>query len=127
MRPQESGLSETAKELAAKGARIVPIDYNDAAALTAALKGVDAIVSTLGFAGLQLQVPIARAARAAGVRLFAPSEFGLPTETPGGPWAAKYAIAEEIRALGLPTTLFFTGGFADWLWLPCVIVLFAHG
>jgi uncharacterized protein YbjT (DUF2867 family) len=100
----------------------VPVDYNDAAAVTAALKGVDAIVSTLGFTGLQLQVPIAKAAKAAGVRLFAPSEFGGATDTPNGPLAVKHAIAEEIRALGIPTVRVFTGGFADWLWVPYVVI-----
>jgi uncharacterized protein YbjT (DUF2867 family) len=120
---QESGSSETAKELAARGARIVQVDYNDDAAVTTALKGVDAVVSTLGFAGLQLQVPIAKAAKAAGVQLFAPSEFGGPTDMASGPLAVKHAIAEDIRALGLPTVRFFTGGFSDWVWVPCVVIL----
>jgi hypothetical protein len=100
----------------------VPVDYNDAAAVTAALKGVDAIVATLGFTGLQLQVPIAKAAKAAGVRLFAPSEFGVPTDSSSGPFAVKHVIAEEIHALGLPTARVFTGGFSDFIWGPCVFV-----
>jgi saccharopine dehydrogenase-like NADP-dependent oxidoreductase len=127
-RPQESASSDAATVLTAKGARVVPVDYTDVAALTAALKGIDVVISTLSIGGLRLQVPIAQAAKAAGVRLFAPSEFGFDTEdATSGIFAAKREVAEKTRALGLPTVRFFTGGFSDWLWLPCVIVLFSCG
>jgi uncharacterized protein YbjT (DUF2867 family) len=103
----------------------VSVDYTDVAALTAALKGIDVVVSTLSFPALQLQVPIAQAAKAAGVRLFVPSEFGLETARSGA-FAVKREVEEEIRALGLLTALFFTGGFSDYIWLPCVIFSYKH-
>jgi uncharacterized protein YbjT (DUF2867 family) len=106
----------------------VPVDYNDVAALTTALKGTDAIVSTLGFSALQLQIPIAQAAQAAGVRLFVPSEFGMATDkATSGVLAMKRKLAGDIRAVGVPTTIFFTGVFSDWVWQPYVVAFFGRG
>ena len=34
--------------------------------------------------------------------------------------AVKDGVNKKIQALGVPTALFFTGGFADWLWLPYI-------
>ena len=61
----------------------VPVDYSDVAALTKVFKdhSVDVVVSTLPGGGLKAQYSLADAAKASGsVKLFVPSEWGLPTE-----------------------------------------------
>ncbi|KZV74125.1 NAD-P-binding protein [Peniophora sp. CONT] len=106
---------------ASKGATIAPIaDYNDVAAVSEALKGADVIISTLGQMAQQLQVPIAEAAKTAGVRLFVPSEFGGSTDgAKQGHLAMKRALTDKLAEI-MPVTKFFNGNLADWMWLPMV-------
>lgn len=93
-------------------------DYTNVPAVSEALKGTDVIITTLGYAAQPLQVPIAEAAKTAGVRLFVPSEFGTSdVGAKDGALAMKAQLAEKIRSI-IPVAQFFTGNFADWMWLP---------
>ena len=56
--------------------KVVPVDYDSLESLTAALKGQDALVSTLAILALGAQIRLVDAAIAAGVKRFIPSEFG---------------------------------------------------
>ena len=68
---------------------------------------------------LDLQPGIAEAAKEVGVKLFVPSEFGGPTEgATGGLISTKTGIREQLKAIGIPYAVFWTGGFADYLWVP---------
>lgn len=59
------------------GLRFTTVDYESPESLRAALRGIDAVVSTLGKStGLDCQLKLIDAAVAAGVRRFIPSEFG---------------------------------------------------
>ena len=69
--------SPAAVELAALGATITEVDYASPASLAKALEGVDVVISTLAGAGFGAQVPLADAAKAAGVQLFLPSSVYL--------------------------------------------------
>lgn len=113
---------------ASRGATIVPIaDFTNVSAVSDALKGIDVIISTLGHFALQLQIPIAEAGKASGARLFVLSEFGMSTDdAKDGPLAMKAALSEKIRAI-MPVARFFTGNFADWLWLPMIHLDFKSG
>ncbi|KZV65330.1 NAD-P-binding protein [Peniophora sp. CONT] len=107
---------------ASNGAIVVPIpDYNDVSTVSEALKGVDVLISTLGHAAAtQLQVPIAEAARSAGVKLFVPSEFGSSTDgAKQGHLAMKLELTEKLATI-MPVTKFFNGNLADWMWMPMV-------
>ena len=116
---QESAGKEEFISKAEKGAQIAPVNYSDKTALVSALAGIDVVISALPNAVLDQQVLVAEAAKEAGVKAFAPSEFGMATDKGNeGPLAAKKNSVQKIQDLGLPTTLFFTGGFADWIWLP---------
>lgn len=96
-------------------------DYSSVPDVYTALSGVEGVITTLTDAALKLQVSIAEAAKAAGVQLFVPSEFGLPSDNaPEGLHAVKVEVNKKIRALGLSTALFFTGTFADWCWKPYI-------
>ncbi|KAI0043406.1 NAD-binding protein [Auriscalpium vulgare] len=101
---------------------IVPVSYAPEAidTLTAALAshGVDALVSTLSHKAnaLSVQPVLARAAHAAGVRLFVPSEFGNPTAQHAGGagvFGQKGNFQGELKELGLPSAVFYTGPFSD--------------
>lgn len=55
--------------------KVVKTDYSPAS-LLAALQGQDAVVSTVGAAGVTSQIALIDAAEQAGVKRFIPSEFG---------------------------------------------------
>ncbi|KAI0034832.1 NAD-P-binding protein [Vararia minispora EC-137] len=117
----ESASNTSAQSLAAAGARIVPADYHSVSSLTAALADTHVVISTLTHTSLGLQIPLAQAAKQAGVRLFVPSEFGISTDKmTDGPGLVKRKIIEQVREAGVPTTVFFTGIFADWIWQPLI-------
>lgn len=106
------------------GARAVPVDYADTAALTAALRGIDVVISALGGAALLVQIQLAEAAKAAGVKLFVPSEFGNPTQgisASEGPIGQKVQVQEALKKIGLPYALFWTGPFSDFIFIPYVL------
>ena len=68
---------------------------------------------------LDLQPGIAEAAKEVGVKLFVPSEFGGPTEGETGVFLGDKAnIQEQLKDIGIPYTLFYTGGFSDYVWVP---------
>jgi uncharacterized protein YbjT (DUF2867 family) len=99
---------------------VIPVDYSNKQFIKAALAGVDVVICTLPPPALGLQVGIAEAAKEAGVKLFVPSEFGAVTEgETEGLFGAKAGIHNHLRTLGLPYALFYTGNYADFLWIPC--------
>ncbi|KAK0216173.1 hypothetical protein IW262DRAFT_1398447 [Armillaria fumosa] len=60
------------------------------------------------------------AARAAGVKLFVPSEFGVPTvDAPMSLLRAKDDVAKHMKEIGLPSARFFTGQFFSWIPITC--------
>lgn len=58
------------------GTKTAEISYESPASLQSALQGQDALVSTVGFAGLLSQIPLIDAAIAADVKRILPSEYG---------------------------------------------------
>ncbi|KAJ3762664.1 hypothetical protein EV360DRAFT_35297 [Lentinula raphanica] len=97
------------------------VDYNDVDAVAKILTAynIDTVVSTVGYAGIKLQKKMADASKKAGVKLFAPSEFGSPTDGAPSYYASfqeKDRIAgdsEYIRTIGLPSIRFYTGCFIN--------------
>ena len=100
-------------------AKLIPVDYADKESIKKALTGVDVVISTIPGMAVDVQPIIAEAAKEAGVSLFVPSEFGGPTEgETEGFLGAKAKIHEQLKVIGLPYALFYTGGFSDYLWVP---------
>ncbi|KAH9007257.1 NAD-P-binding protein [Lactarius hatsudake] len=100
-------------------AKLIPVDYSDKESIKTALVGVDVVISTIAGAALDLQPGIAQAAKEVGVKLFIPSEFTGPTEgETEGYFGEKGQIQEQLKVIGIPYALFYTGGFADSLWDP---------
>jgi uncharacterized protein YbjT (DUF2867 family) len=105
-------LSRSSKPIPS-GAKLEVVNYGDKAQVTQVLKShnVDVVVSTLSGEGFGAQVGIAEAAKDAGVKLFAPSEFGMPTKGhKDGFLAYKDSIAVNIGKI-IPTARFYTGFF----------------
>jgi hypothetical protein len=75
---------------------------------TSALAGVDVLISTTGFSGLQLQPQLLHAAHAAGVKLFVPAEWGDDSDhhKEHAIYASKAALRQEAAGLGVPTVAF---------------------
>ncbi|KAH0838673.1 hypothetical protein J3R83DRAFT_7000 [Lanmaoa asiatica] len=65
-----------------QGAKITTVDYADVKTVTSILRehNVEVIISALAYGAIPAQRPVAEAAREAEVKLFVPSEYGMPTE-----------------------------------------------
>jgi uncharacterized protein YbjT (DUF2867 family) len=100
---------------------VIQVDYSNEGSIQDALTGVNVVISTIPGAAVDIQVKIAGAAKNAGVKLFVPSEFGGVTEGQTE-WVlgAKANVQSQLKALGIPYTVFYTGLFADYAWVPYV-------
>ncbi|KAJ7712026.1 hypothetical protein B0H16DRAFT_1626470 [Mycena metata] len=109
------------------------IDYtNGGAGLDSALQGVDVVISAVGddsgltkkdvkhtglLPGFITQDTVAKAAKAAGVKLFVPSEYGAPTHSIPLD-SESYIVGKRLhhdllRKLGLPFLLVYSGSFPE--------------
>ncbi|KFX85799.1 hypothetical protein V490_09403 [Pseudogymnoascus sp. VKM F-3557] len=104
------------------GVKVVKVDFDSVASLTEALKGQDALVSTIGNAALQGQNLLVDAAVAAGVSRFLPSDFGSNIDNPkaGALPVFGYKVAtanySKEKAASNPSftyTFIRTGAFLD--------------
>lgn len=90
------------------------VDYSKPDELVAALKGVDVVISAVHGAGVAVQPALADAAKAAGVKLFVPAEYGVVShELTEGPLLFKPQFQAHLKSIGLPYTAYYTGLFAD--------------
>jgi len=104
------------KELGVTGLKV---DYEDPPSLQAALQGKDVVISTLGRPAFHFQELLGQAAKAAGVKLFIPSEFGNPTEGREDSWfAQKNAARQKLKDMGMPYMLVYNGPFPDFVFNP---------
>ena len=100
---------------------MVQVDYSNEESIKNALTGVDVVISTVSVTALDVQVKIAAAAKKAGVQLFVPSEYGgISEEETEGLFGAKANMQSQLKALGMPYAAFYTGPFADFVWVPYV-------
>ncbi|KAK6864084.1 NAD(P)-binding protein [Apiospora arundinis] len=91
---------------------VAPVDYDSLDSLVAALKGQDAVVSTLASLALEKQILLAEAASKAGVKRFIPSEFGSNSVAVQD--ALKREAAKAGSGDGMSYTLVVNGPFLDW-------------
>ncbi|KAJ7026956.1 hypothetical protein C8F04DRAFT_1399727 [Mycena alexandri] len=114
-------ISRSSTKTPPSGVQLVQVDTSDAAAVTAVLKEhkVDVVISTIDVGTGEwdvVQKPIVDAAKAAAVKLYVPSEFGLPTdghteERLGG----KAKFAGYVKSLGVPYLRIYNGAFIEFL------------
>ncbi|KAK0193150.1 NAD(P)-binding protein [Armillaria mellea] len=97
-------------------------DYKDVEVVAGILQAhhIEVFISTANWqteeATYTEEVALVDAARAAGVKLFVPSEFGVPTlNATAGFFKAKDDVAKHLKAIGLPSARFYTGQFFSWI------------
>lgn len=76
---------------------VTEVDFTSVNSLTSALRSQDAVISTIGGAGLESQKFLIDAAIAAGVHRFIPSDFGVCTTSPKVSGLPFYSTLENIR------------------------------
>ena len=84
------------------------------------------MISMISFWALGQQKDLARAAKEAGVKLFAPSEHGGQShKATDAAYPAKKVIQDYLEEIDLLYTLFYTGLFTDQFFVPyaCVVLL----
>ncbi|KAJ1309095.1 hypothetical protein OPQ81_004773 [Rhizoctonia solani] len=107
------------QEYKKRGASLCAISYDDEASLIKALDGVDVLVSAVGAAGLtSSQIPLIKAAKQAGVKLFFPSEYGGQFPDTPSPLSVKKTIVQTARDHGVPVATLSNGGFPEYMFIP---------
>lgn len=103
--------------------KVVTTDLSSVDAVTLAFKDQDAVISTVGTAGLQGQSILVQAAVAAGVKRFLPSDFGCDIANPKAGalpvFGYKRAIHQQLREAAAAKseftyTLVCNNAFLDW-------------
>jgi len=103
-------------------AKLIQVDYSNGGSVRHALSGVEVVISTISGEALDVQGKIAAAAKEVDVQLFVPSDFGGITEgATEGLFGAKANIQSQLKILGIPYAVFYTGPFADYIWSSYVI------
>ncbi|KAH8703841.1 hypothetical protein BGW36DRAFT_370086 [Talaromyces proteolyticus] len=114
--------------------KVLEVDYTSLKSLTAALKGIDAVVSTVGGEAIESQIILIDAAVAAGVKRFIPSEFGSVSTNPkleGFPLYSSMAkirkhLQQKAAAGELTWTVLVCGAFLDFLLNTPILLNFAN-
>lgn len=110
-------------EWEAKGAEFAVVDYDSTTSLTSTFANIDVVISTLSRPALAKQGDIAKAAKAASVKLFVPSEFGLDSRNVSeGIHLVKKQVHDKLKEINLPYSLFVTGRFTDIIFIPYAIL-----
>ncbi|KAF9654289.1 NAD-P-binding protein [Thelephora ganbajun] len=121
-------IKSTNPEWFAKGAELAQVDYTNESSIVAAFKDVDVVISTIGSRVVDQQEALANAAKAAGVKLFVPSEYGVDTESAtSGPFLAKKKFSEFLKEIDLQYVKIFTGLWTDYCLSPFLGWKFAEG
>lgn len=114
LRPSSASISSPLLQ----GAKIATADYADVKAVASILREnkTQVVISALAYGALSSQSTLADAAKEAGVKLFVPSEFGMPTE--GGKAAhtvTKSQFADYLKSSGIPSLRIYTGMFMEFI------------
>ncbi|PMD29423.1 NAD(P)-binding protein [Hyaloscypha variabilis F] len=114
--------------------KVVEVDYTSVDSLTAALKGIDALVSAVGHGATESQTILIDASVAAGVKRFIPSEYGsvstnskletFPIYAPM--FKIKHYLQEKAKAGKLTWTVLACGGFLEFLFGQPFLLDFAN-
>ncbi|KUF81030.1 Isoflavone reductase P3 [Phytophthora nicotianae] len=96
-----------------RGVSLVKVNYDNEASLKAALTGNEVVVCTIHAYHHSIQFAVARAAKAAGLQLFVPTEFGMADED--GPNVTKEKVRTQLKELELPFALFHGGLWAEYI------------
>ncbi|KAJ7510421.1 hypothetical protein B0H11DRAFT_1846297 [Mycena galericulata] len=119
---------ESANKAVPSGVQVVKVDFKDATAVAAIFKQhkVDVVLATITASAAAAQAPLIEAAKLAAVKLFVPSEYGMPSEGHDvGVLADKQRVADSLKAAGIPSVRVHTGIFIDIV--PWLVGYSEHG
>ena len=103
------------------GVKVCEVDYTSQESLTKALQGIDAVVCTVGIAGISSQTVLIDAAIAAGVKHYIPADYSVATTQPESDGLAMYAGVKQIqnylrqRSAEIDWTVICTGAFVEYM------------
>ncbi|KAJ4197069.1 hypothetical protein NW767_009314 [Fusarium falciforme] len=107
-----SGDKPEYQALASRGVKIATIDLDDAVEVIAkSLESIDVLIAAVPPHVIETQIPLARAAKLAGVKRFVPSSFAMAL-APGGVATvqdSREKVLAEIKSLDLPYTVIEVG------------------
>ncbi|KAJ7643748.1 hypothetical protein FB45DRAFT_783325 [Roridomyces roridus] len=108
------GCAVTVKKNMPEGVEVLEMDYANEEEVTGLLEryAVEVVVSTMSSAEVALQNQVATTAQAAGVQLFAPSEFGIVTEG-CAPKTEELCTMDHLKAIQLPFARFYAGFYIE--------------
>ena len=117
---EKNNLKSTNAEWFDQGrAQFVQVDYADKSTLAGVFEDIDVVFSTISATFIEQQKVIANAAKAAGVKLFVPSEYGIDTEdAEGDVFLRKKQFSDFLRDINLPFVKIFTGLWIDFCITP---------
>ncbi|KUJ07161.1 NAD(P)-binding protein [Mollisia scopiformis] len=101
---------------ACPGVEVAEVDFTSVESLTAALKGIDAVVSTVAGTAIKYQTVLIDAAAAAGVKRFIPSEYGSVTTNPK---LEKFPLYENVFMIRRHLQEKADAGLMSWTVLAC--------
>ncbi|KAJ7785091.1 hypothetical protein DFH07DRAFT_948170 [Mycena maculata] len=107
---------ESTSKVVPSGVQVAKVDYSNASAVAEVFKqhNVDVVLSTITTMAVTAQRSLVDAAKLGSIKLFVPSEFGMPTEGhKEGILGEKDRFAESLKAAGIPYVRFYTGMFAE--------------
>ncbi|KAJ7895085.1 hypothetical protein B0H13DRAFT_2252459 [Mycena leptocephala] len=110
------------------GVQVAQVDYNNAAAVAAVFKQykVDVVLSTITTMATDAQKSLVDAAKLAAVKLFVPSEYGMPTDGQAeGILGLKDQIAAYLKSVNIPSLRVYTGMFIEVI--PWLVGYADHG
>ncbi|KAJ6465918.1 NAD-P-binding protein [Mycena vitilis] len=107
--------TDIVKELVASGAEVRAVSYEAPATILEALRGVDVLMCTIGFAGIDAETVLyEQAKKAPSLKLFVPSEYGARSDRMSDRvFAVKEDIRQKLVADHIKYTVFYTGLWAD--------------
>ncbi|CAE6395838.1 unnamed protein product [Rhizoctonia solani] len=116
------------QEYKKRGASLHAVSYDDEASLVEALNGVDVLVSSVARAALaSTQIPLVKASKKAGVKVFFPSEYAglFPDDSVSPSFQEKKAVVKSAQEHGLPVATLNTGAFPEYIFMLPLGLTFA--
>lgn len=118
VRPQDA-IKGSHPDWFSRGGELTIVDYSDESTILTAFKGVEVVVTAVAFTALEKQKDLVKAAKAAGVKLFVPTEYSIPADhTTTGIWSTKTHLNTWFKEFGFPYVRVFCGMWPEYVFVP---------
>ena len=118
MRPQDA-IKKSHPDWFSRGGQLTIIDHSDESTILAAFRGIEIVITAIAFDALEKQKGLIEAAKAAGVKLFVPTEYSVPADhTTTGIWSTKTHLNNWFKEFGFPYVRVFCGMWPEYVFTP---------